>query len=158
MRAHRSRTGQRRRTFYVWAFGLATLFTLLAVTSLNHTLLDRLTPLVFDAYQRFQPRLEAGAPVVVVDVDEASIRELGQWPWPRPVIAEMVDRLGEFGAATIAFDMIFSEKDRTSIETVVASLEKAGATVVLPPGRTILDNDAVLAEAFARSNVTAGLV
>ncbi len=69
MRLRRSRTGQRRRTLYLFAFGLATVFTLIAVDSLNRTALDRLTPLVFDAYQRFQPRMETGAPVVVVDVD-----------------------------------------------------------------------------------------
>ena len=115
VRLRQSRSGQRRRTAYLWAFGLATVFTLVAIDSLNRTALDRLTPLVFDAYQRFLPRTEAGAPIVVVDVDEASIRALGQWPWPRPVVAAILDRLGELGAATVAFDIIFSEKDRTSL-------------------------------------------
>jgi adenylate cyclase len=158
MRVQRSRRGHRRRTFYVWAFGLATLFTLLAITSFNPTALDRLTPLVFDAYQRIQPRAEAGAPVVVVDIDEASIAALGQWPWSRSVVARIVDRLGELGAATIAFDIIFSEKDRTSLGQIARDLEQAGATVIMPAGRRMPDNDAVLAEAFGRNNVTAGLV
>ena len=158
VRAQRSRVGQRRRTLYVWAFGLATLLTLLSVSTLNQTALDRLTPLVFDAYQRFQPRLEAGAPVVIVDVDEESIRILGQWPWPRPVLARMIDRLGDLGAATVAFDMVFSEKDRTSLSEVARDLQEAGATVILPAGQANLDNDAVLAEAFTRNNVTAGFV
>ena len=158
MRLRRSRSGQRRRTLYLLAFGLATVFTLVAIDSLNRTALDRLTPLVFDAYQRFQPRVEAGAPVAVVDVDEESIRALGQWPWPRPVVARILDRLGELGAAAVAFDIVFSEKDRTSLTEAMRSLQAAGASVVLPAGRAIPDNDAVLADAFARNNVTAGLV
>ncbi len=58
------------------------------------------------------PRTEAGAPVAVVDIDEASIAELGQWPWPRTTLAQLVDRLGQAGAATIAFDIVFPEPDR----------------------------------------------
>src|SRR5690606_24640868 len=106
---------ERRKGLYVWAAGVAALLTLLVVAAFNQTVLDRLTALVFDSYQRLQPRQETRAPVVVVDIDEESIRALGQWPWPRDVLAEMVDRLGELGAATIAFDMVFPEPDRTSL-------------------------------------------
>jgi len=151
------RGGRRRRALYVWGFGLATLFCVLAIASTNYGTLDRLTVLIFDAYQRTKPRPEAGAPVAVVDIDESSLRILGQWPWPRSKVAQMVDRLGELGAATIAFDMIFSEPDRTSFDQVVRDLEQAGADVVLPAG-ALLDNDQLFAEAIARNVVTVGLI
>ena len=121
------------------------------------TPLDRLSPLVFDAYQRIQPRVETGAPVTVVDIDEASIAELGQWPWSRALIGQMVDRLGKLGAASIAFDIVFPEPDRTSLTLVAAQLRAAGATVDIPAA-TPMDNDAVLAAAIARNYVVSGLV
>jgi adenylate cyclase len=66
-----------------------------------------------------------------------------------------VDRLTKLGAATIAFDMVFAEPDRTSLSRVAKDLEMAGAQVILPAGLNS-DNDAVLAQSFGRSNVTAG--
>jgi adenylate cyclase len=158
MRDRRTPRGERRKSFYVWSFGLAALFSLVAIASVNQTALDRLTALVFDVYQQIKPRQEAGAPVVVVDIDEASLRTLGQWPWPRPVIARIIDRLGELGAATIAFDMVLAEPDRTSISEVVRDLQALGAEIMLPDDAALPDNDAILAAAFARNNVTAGFV
>ncbi|TMV10313.1 adenylate/guanylate cyclase domain-containing protein [Ruegeria sediminis] len=69
----------------------------------------------FDYLQRLSPRpFDPDLPVRVVDIDEVSLSEYGQWPWPRTILARMVDRLGEYGAAAIAFDMLFAEPDRYS--------------------------------------------
>src|SRR5215207_2604463 len=100
----RSRRQSRRRAIQVFAFGLFTLAAVLVTASGNSSVIDRLSALVFDVYQQIKPREEAGAPVVIVDVDEASLLRAGQWPWPRSELARIVDRLGELGAATIAFD------------------------------------------------------
>src|SRR6185437_11262297 len=57
------------------------------------------------------------------------------------------------------FDVVFPEADRGSLTQAAADLEKAGAKVTLPAGGApILDNDAQLAQAFARNNVVAGIV
>ncbi len=69
---------------------------------------------LFDQYQRWHPRAYQPVPVRIVDIDEASLERLGQWPWPRTRLAELVDRLNAAGAAAIGFDVVFSEKDRTS--------------------------------------------
>ena len=61
----------------------------------------------FDAFQTLQPRPVTMRPVVIVDIDEESIRALGQWPWARTRVAELVRRLTEAGAAVIAFDAVF---------------------------------------------------
>ncbi len=50
--------------------------------------------------------------VALVVVDDRSLAELGQWPWRRDVLARLVDRLGEAGAAAIAIDLLFAEPDR----------------------------------------------
>lgn len=70
--------------------------------------------LVFDSYQRLSPRPYRDAGVRVVDIDDESIRRLGQWAWPRSDFAELTRRIANAGAAAIAFDIVFSEPDRTS--------------------------------------------
>jgi adenylate cyclase len=78
-------------------------------------IVDQLRNLVFDSYQRQRPRTyRADLPVRIVDIDEESLKRLGQWPWPRDLVARLVDRLGELGAATVALDIIFAEPDRFS--------------------------------------------
>jgi adenylate cyclase len=137
--------------------GLAAMAALLTVALGNQPLFDRLRNLAFDSYQRFEPRTEAGAPLAIVDIDEASIDALGQWPWPRTTIASLVDRLTAAGTATIAFDIAFSQPDRTSPALALTDLRKDGAIIDLPIGLE-LDNDAVLAKSFATAPVVAGMV
>ena len=70
------------------------------------TLLQSLRLKVFDIYQQVKPRpLMENSPVVIVDLDDASLEEIGQWPWPRNVIAQMVANLfnNGVGAAYIDF-------------------------------------------------------
>ncbi|NIR61648.1 MAG: CHASE2 domain-containing protein, partial [Gammaproteobacteria bacterium] len=69
----------------------------------------------FDAYNRMEPRQPQGeSPVVIVDIDEKSLSQLGQWPWPRTVVADLIAALRDQGAAVVGFDAIFAEPDRTS--------------------------------------------
>ncbi|MGH6894461.1 MAG: CHASE2 domain-containing protein, partial [Dongiaceae bacterium] len=77
-------------------------------------ILGDLRALVFDQYQRVAPREYRPLPVKIVDIDDASIARFGQWPWPRSVIADLVAKLRAQGAAAIAFDVVFSEPDRTA--------------------------------------------
>ena len=68
----------------------------------------RLRSLVFDAYQRLSPRVfDPSLPVRVVDIDEDSLKAIGQWPWPRTVLADLVDKLTSGGAVAIGFDIVF---------------------------------------------------
>lgn len=68
----------------------------------------------FDLYQLIKPRVPTARPVVIVDIDEASLNSLGQWPWPRTLVAKLVDQITTAGAAAIGFDVVFAEPDRTS--------------------------------------------
>ena len=72
-----------------------------------------LRSLVFDAYQRVSPRkFDPALAVRIIDIDEDSLKAIGQWPWPRTVLAELVDKLAANGAAAIGFDIVFPEPDR----------------------------------------------
>jgi adenylate cyclase len=68
----------------------------------------------FDAMQRIAPRAYVPVPVRIVAIDDESLKRLGQWPWPRSVLANLTERLVGLGAAAIAFDFVFSERDRSS--------------------------------------------
>jgi len=110
---------------------------------------------VFDFYQRAAPRAYVnpgegiGLQVRYVDIDEESLRRVGQWPWPRTTVAKLVRNLGQMGAAVVAFDVVFAEPDNTSPDQIAKGL---------PPGAewdstrvqlsSLPRNDAVLASAL----------
>ncbi|MEZ5287833.1 MAG: CHASE2 domain-containing protein [Vicinamibacterales bacterium] len=65
----------------------------------------------FDLAVRRQPLVLAAAQTAVIAIDDASLAEVGQWPWPRGRLAELVRRLDAMGATAVAFDMLLSEPD-----------------------------------------------
>ena len=78
---------------------------------------------VFDIYQNIKPRpLMDNSPVIIVDLDDASLEQVGQWPWPRNVIAQMIANLFNMGVSTVGFDVIFSEPDRMNPSSIVNSV------------------------------------
>ncbi len=113
----------------------------------------------FDYLQRLDPREYQDLPVRVVDVDDTSLEKYGQWPWPRDLMAQLVDRLTEAGAAVIAFDVLFAEPDRYSPTLI---LEDAELRALLQDGISeealqALDNDGRFARAMSRSTVILGV-
>jgi len=82
---------------------------------------QQLRLLVFDSFQRIAPRAfdAVKSPVRIVAIDEASLKRVGQWPWPRTKVAALVDRLREAGAAAIVLDIIFAEPDASSPERAI---------------------------------------
>ena len=77
----------------------------------------------FDFYQQIKPReLLANSPVIIIDLDEESLQEIGQWPWPRNIVAQMVQNLFQMGVGVVGFDIVFAEADRMSGKLVAASL------------------------------------
>jgi adenylate cyclase len=109
----------------------------------------------FDFLQRAHPRLVEDYPVTIVDVDDKSLAKIGQWPWPRSILANLVGRLSESGAAVIGFDMIFPEKDRLSPQNL-AQLFPAGDDGFRQTLAAMPDNDALFAAAIKESRVVLG--
>ena len=68
--------------------GLAIVAALTILRASDPQLLRQARDVTFDEYQRIAPRTFENLPVRVVDIDEASLREFGQWPWPRDRIAD----------------------------------------------------------------------
>lgn len=114
--------------------------------------------LAFDLYQRMAPAAALPEqPVVVVDIDEASLKAIGQWPWPRTVMAALTRKLVEAGAASVAFDVLFSEPDQTSPEEVIRRLSPEQASLVAASLQGALSHDQSFAAALAISPSVLGL-
>ena len=141
-----------------WArqFGLARavctliLFALVPLRIADPRPLEEVRLRTFDLLQVLRPRQQTARPVVIADIDEASLKEIGQWPWPRTVVADLVTRLRELGAAAIGFDIVFAEPDRMSPAVAAASFRGLDAATrdklaALP------SNDQVLADAIKQT-------
>ncbi|MEQ5775273.1 adenylate/guanylate cyclase domain-containing protein [Thalassospira sp. NFXS8] len=102
---------------------------------------------VFDTYQRIEPRQYQDVGVRIVDIDDKSLAELGQWPWPRTRLAELVYRLRMAGATVVGFDVIFAEPDRTSPSRVIGDWPQDDNTAKIRELATGLpDHDALFAQ------------
>ncbi len=115
--------------------------------------------LLFDEYQRLAPRSYAPLPVRIVDIDEASLKAIGQWPWPRNELARLVERLAELGAASVAFDFVFPEADRQSPAQLARRpelREAIGGELADTIVRVLPDTDAQFARTIAARNVILG--
>jgi adenylate cyclase len=153
------------RTLTRWArtFGLTRaicvllLFALVPLRIVDPPPLEEIRLRTFDFYQSLRPRQTVARPVTIVDIDETSLKEIGQWPWPRTIVADLVTQLTQLGAVAIAFDVIFAEPDRMSPSIAATSFRNLddGTRNKL---RSLPSNDEVLAEAIQRSRVVVGQV
>jgi serine phosphatase RsbU (regulator of sigma subunit)/CHASE2 domain-containing sensor protein len=110
----------------------------------------------FDFCQRLAPRVRASGPVVIVAVDEPSLARHGQWPWPRQLLAQLVDRVGGARPAALGLSLLFPEADRFSGESLVARLPGLAerTTAFL---RSLPDGDQELGQALSAAPSIVGL-
>jgi adenylate cyclase len=123
----------------------------------DHEIRQRLQYATFDNYNKMKER-EPSDQVAIIDIDEQSLKALGQWPWPRNVMAQMVTALHDLGAKVIAFDVVFAEPDRTSPELIAKTLPDdelySSAKSLL---ETMPNNDVLFAQAIKHAgNVVTG--
>ncbi|MGZ2257470.1 CHASE2 domain-containing protein [Roseobacter sp. A03A-229] len=109
----------------------------------------------FDLYHQSKPRELTQLPVAILDIDDRSIEEIGQWPWPRNQVADLVRRATDQGAVAIGFDIVFAEPDRLS-PPQIARDNPAMPDPLATALEGLPDNDDILAEAFAGSRVIVG--
>jgi adenylate cyclase len=92
--------------------GLVPVLLATALVTYRPSLMNRFDNSTYDLLVRSARTAAPHARVVIVDVDERSLAAVGQWPWGRDVVSELVSRLRNAGAAAIALDVIFAETDR----------------------------------------------
>jgi adenylate cyclase len=143
----------------IWGIGFAITLLMLILAAVAPPFILQLRNAVFDTYQRVAPRaVDSALPIHVIDIDEASLAALGQWPWPRTYLAELTDRLFALGAVAVGFDILFSEPDRTSPAATLQSWQRfSDRAVSLPETLLSEDHDAKLADAFRNRPVVISL-
>ncbi len=101
--------------------------------------------IAFDTYNQIKPR-SPSEHVAIVDIDEISLGRdnLGQWPWPRNVVAKLVDNLKDMGARAIVFDMVFPEYDRTSPRALARHMPGEVAEIL----SAMPDNDQIFVDSI----------
>jgi adenylate cyclase len=134
---------------------LILLVLILGIRTADPAMVQMMRMRSFDLLQELFPRTITDQPVAIVDVDDESLARIGQWPWPRTILAELVDRLTDLGAVVIGFDVVFPEPDRMSparaAESFVGLDPATREALARLPG-----NDAVFAAALGRSRVVLG--
>lgn len=76
---------------------------------------------LFDKYQNLSPRISQSHSVVIVEIDEATLSALGQWPWPRNYLAALIDAIAALKPAAVGLDIIMPEPDHASPQAVAES-------------------------------------
>jgi len=103
---------------------LAILFIVLSFQSFS--VFESLGRVIYSVQMRLDSPRNPGTNVVaIVNIDDKSIKQLGPWPWPRQLIAEMIPILKNNGAKLIALDLLFSEKERNLGLQEIRELQKA---------------------------------
>ena len=98
-------------------FVLLSVWLLIAPGRFVHSFIEGLDNLGYDLQLRTRVLTEhekPETPVAIIDIDNKSLKAEGQWPWPRKKLATLVNELQSQGAAVIAFDIFFPEKDVVS--------------------------------------------
>jgi adenylate cyclase len=103
--------------------------------------------LLFDQYQRRFPRVPTAQPVTIVEIDEETLATVGQWPWPRNRLANLIDAIAALKPLAIGLDIYMPEPDQTSPDKVAANLPKA-ATGLAAGLRALPSHEAILASSL----------
>jgi adenylate cyclase len=144
-----------RRFGYARLACLALLIGFAVLRSLDPAPVEELRVRTFDAFQRVDPRTKTARPVTIVDIDDKSLEKLGQWPWPRTRLANLVTELTRLGAVVIAFDVVFPEPDRLNPDFVADTFANLDAETRAKL-RALPSNDQVFADAIRASRVVLG--
>ncbi len=115
---------------------------------------DELRLFAFDTLQQINPRepLEDD-PVVIIDIDDESLNNLGQWPWSRDLLSKLVQQTEQ--ALTTSFDIVFAERDRTGSD--VLTEQYSDNSELVNELKKIKPNDLVFAESMqAHTTVVLG--
>ncbi|MDY0132162.1 MAG: adenylate/guanylate cyclase domain-containing protein [Desulforegulaceae bacterium] len=115
--------------------------------SIFKTLDFEITNLMF----RIRGELPPSKQIAIIDLDEKSLKEIGQWPWSRNILAGLIEKIDSKEAKVIGLDIFFPEKDRTSPATILEKFEIKDLNK-----NNLPDYDQILGAQIAQSNLVMG--
>jgi adenylate cyclase len=156
-RLRRLRRWFKRRFGYARLICVVLLIAFAALRMLDPAPVQELRVRTFDTFQVIDPRVKTARPVTIVDIDERSLADprLGQWPWPRTRVADIISDLTRLGAVVIAFDAVFSEADRLNPD-IAADTFRDLDEATREKLRALPSNDRIFADAIRASRVVLG--
>lgn len=118
-------------------------------------IVTRFNNLLYDArFTVLTPQREAQVPIVIVDLDEASIQQEGRWPWDRKKVAHLITELQANDVGLIGLDIVFSEPSRNALQQVLQQAQLSAATKAdLENLKDNFDSDLALAKALGANTV-----
>lgn len=138
------------------ALALACLIGFLSFRLIEPVPFETLRLALFDTLQLLKPRVRQPLPVVIVDIDEKSLAQYGQWPWPRNLTATLVDHISELKPLAIGFDILFSEPDRYSPQNYLKTAQYLDPALRRKLSK-LPSNDTILAKSLKRSSTVLGI-
>ena len=148
----------RRWVLLILFLGVAVSLSLGMESRLNLALVRQLDNLFFDTLSKSSASGDAAQHALVIDVDDASLSAVGQWPWPRYRMAALVKTLADAKPAAIGLDIIFPEPDRTSLNNIQSTYRQDfGLDLTIsgfPP--ELSDNDGYFGQVLGETGAVGG--
>ena len=154
----------RRLRYYMLAVSVPLIAVPVMLTALvgtsDFSALEKFQNILFDQYQRWYPRpFNPDSPVRVIAIDAESIKRLGQWPWPRSLWADIIQRLVNANVAAVGIDVQFSEADHSSFETLIKDLPPSPARdAIVAEIANRPSNDSMFADALKDRPIVLGML
>jgi adenylate cyclase len=120
------------------ALGLGLLASLAALLIQVTGVLQPVEMVATDLLMRARGRAPADPRVVICDIDAASIKRIGRWPWSRATLAQLIDRLAGAGARVVATDIVFAEPSRADANCNLQAEDQALARSLARAGNVVL--------------------
>lgn len=145
--------------FIGFLFICIAIWVLITPSKFIHSFTDRLDNLGYDLQLRTRvltsPQ-QPESPVAIIDIDDKSLNIEGRWPWPRSKLAKLVDELQKQGAAVIAFDIFFSEKEANIADVLLSTLTQKNLintqlATQLKQSIPLFDEDKILAQSLSQA-------
>jgi adenylate cyclase len=141
---------------WIRGIGLLTLGLLTALIGFGRAWLP-VQPYWFDAFQHLPSRTVESRPAIVVEIDEPSLKALGQWPWPRTLLAELIRDIERYQPLAVGIDIWMPEADRLSPQQLLAAARQKDP-VLAERLAGLPSNDAELAAAIGAGPVVLGMI
>jgi adenylate cyclase len=109
--------------------GILLLFFLVLIKIQDSDFVRKIENISYDAYQSLFIEKNNFEEVVIIDIDEKSIGEIGQFPWRRDVFADLIQKLNQYGVSVITFDVFFSEEDKQNPKKILEEFNIKNDTV-----------------------------